>query len=72
MIRTPRKLNIDGDAMLKEAMRHLAQPARRIFMQRSLTLGGLSMLTGCSLSVGKSKVVPNVTEKMSLGSAGRR
>ena len=54
MIRTPRKLNIDGDAVLKEAMRHLAQPARRIFMQRSLTLGGLSMLTGCSLNDGTS------------------
>jgi len=54
MITTQRKLGIDGDAVLKEAMRQLGQPARRLFMQRSLTLGGLSMLTGCSLSDGKS------------------
>ncbi len=46
---TPRKLPIDADAVLKEAMRALPQPARRLFLGRSLTLGGLSMLTGCSL-----------------------
>ena len=49
MILKPRKLAIDGDAVLKDAMRELEQPARRLFMQRSLTLGGLAMLTGCTL-----------------------
>jgi len=47
-------LDIDGDAVLREARsligKQLAQPARRAFLQRSLTLGGLSLLTGCSLS----------------------
>src|SRR5882762_214816 len=54
MIKTPRQLDIDRDAVLKDAMRQLGQPARRLFLQRSLTLGGLSMLTGCSLTDGKS------------------
>ena len=50
MIRTPPlRLAIDGDAVVKEALGRLAQPARRLFMQRSLTLGGLSMLTGCAI-----------------------
>ena len=46
---TPRKLSIDGPSVLKDAIRQLDQPARRLFMNRSLTLGGLAMLTGCSL-----------------------
>jgi DMSO/TMAO reductase YedYZ molybdopterin-dependent catalytic subunit len=49
------KLNIDGDAVLKEAVERIShagkvsQPARRDFLRRALTLGGLSMLTGCAL-----------------------
>ena len=52
----PRRIltGIDGDAALAEARkiitRRVEQPARRAFLQRSLTLGGLSMLTGCSIS----------------------
>ena len=40
----------DGDLMLKDAIKRVAQPSRRAFLQRSLTLGGLSLLTGCSTS----------------------
>ncbi len=47
-------LDIDADAVLREARSLLAkkldQPARRFFLQRTLTLGGLSLLTGCSIS----------------------
>ncbi|WP_305806717.1 molybdopterin-dependent oxidoreductase, partial [Stenotrophomonas sp. YIM B06876] len=47
-------LDIDGEAVLREARSLIAgkldQPARRAFLQRSLTLGGLSLLTGCSIS----------------------
>ena len=52
---TPR-LAIDGDAVLKEAVSRIghagkaSDPARRDFLRRSLTLGGLAMLTGCSLT----------------------
>lgn len=50
MIRkSPRKLTLDGDAVVKEALRRIEQPSRRLFLQRSLTLGGLSLLTGCSI-----------------------
>lgn len=43
---------VDADAVVKEAMSRLAQPARRLFLRRSLTLGGLSLLTGCTLADG--------------------
>ncbi|MYM22217.1 molybdopterin-dependent oxidoreductase [Duganella sp. FT135W] len=38
----------DGELMLKDAMKRIAQPSRRAFLQRGLTLGGLSLLTGCA------------------------
>jgi DMSO/TMAO reductase YedYZ molybdopterin-dependent catalytic subunit len=48
---------IDTDLLLRDATRampaslrrQLEQPARRAFMHRGLTLGGLAMLTGCTL-----------------------
>ncbi|MEO7493875.1 MAG: molybdopterin-dependent oxidoreductase [Massilia sp.] len=40
----------EGDAMLADAMRRVGEPARRLFLRRGLTLGGLSLLTGCSTS----------------------
>jgi len=45
----PVPVAIDGDAVVKEALRRIEQPSRRRFLQRSLTLGGLSMLTGCAI-----------------------
>ena len=41
-IKSPLRLAVDGELVLKEA-------TRRSFLRRSLTLGGLAMLTGCSL-----------------------
>lgn len=38
----------DGAAMLADAIKRVEQPSRRAFLQRSLTLGGLSLLTGCT------------------------
>ncbi|AQR69727.1 molybdopterin-binding protein [Janthinobacterium sp. LM6] len=38
-----------GQAMLDDALRQIKQPSRRLFLQRSLTLGGLSLLTGCNV-----------------------
>ncbi len=40
----------DGDAVVKAALDRIEQPARRLFMRRTLTLGGLSLLTGCSIT----------------------
>lgn len=54
-IKVPEQLNLDGNAVLKEALERLkhANPemdtSKRNFLRRSLTLGGLSMLTGCAL-----------------------
>ena len=37
-----------GAAMLADAIKRVAQPSRRAFLQRTLTLGGLGLLTGCT------------------------
>lgn len=41
---------LDETAIIKDARRELAQPMRRLFAKRALTLGGLSLLSGCTLS----------------------
>ena len=49
---------LDGPAILKEAgkilEKRVEQPSRRAFLRSSLTLGGLAMLSGCSLSDDES------------------
>ena len=52
--KVPRRLALDGDAVVKEALRRIERPSRRLFLQRSLTLGGLSLLTGCAIVDGDS------------------
>jgi DMSO/TMAO reductase YedYZ molybdopterin-dependent catalytic subunit len=46
--------DVESEAVLREARslinKRLDQPARRAFMRRTLTLGGLSLLTGCSIT----------------------
>ena len=50
MIKKPTRMTgIDGDAVVKQAARRLEQPARRLFLRSSLTLGGLSLLSGCAI-----------------------
>ncbi|MFZ2269629.1 MAG: molybdopterin-dependent oxidoreductase [Azonexus sp.] len=54
MIKKPsRQLGLNGELLLKDALkdagRHLDQPMRRAFLQRSLSLGGLSLLSGCTV-----------------------
>jgi DMSO/TMAO reductase YedYZ molybdopterin-dependent catalytic subunit len=44
-----KRLAIDERAVIRTALKELPSPARRLFLKRSLTLGGLSLLTGCSL-----------------------
>ncbi len=41
---------LDTQLILKDAKRELAQPQRRLFAKQLLTLGGLSLLTGCTLT----------------------
>ena len=54
VFKRPALVEVDGDAALAEARkligRRIEAPARRAFLQRSLTLGGLSLLSGCSIS----------------------
>jgi DMSO/TMAO reductase YedYZ molybdopterin-dependent catalytic subunit len=39
-----------SEAIIKDALKEMGSPARRAFMQRGLTLGGLAMLTGCAIT----------------------
>lgn len=39
----------DADTVLKEALARVRLSSRRAFLGRTLTLGGLAMLTGCSI-----------------------
>ena len=54
MIKKPNRLpsTLDGELILKDARRELelAMPSRRLFGKRALTLGGLSLLSGCNLT----------------------
>jgi DMSO/TMAO reductase YedYZ molybdopterin-dependent catalytic subunit len=51
-------IGIDSEAALAEARtligKRIEQPARRAFLQRTLTMGSLSMLTGCVLDSNES------------------
>ena len=47
--KTPRLAAIDAEAVVKEALRRIGQPSRRMFLRHTLTLGGLSLLTGCAI-----------------------
>jgi DMSO/TMAO reductase YedYZ molybdopterin-dependent catalytic subunit len=40
----------DRHELLKDARTVLAPPARRLFLQRGMTVGGLAMLAGCSVT----------------------
>ena len=54
ILQRPPLQQVDSEAALIDArrliVRKIEQPARRAFLTRSLTMGGLSMLTGCSIS----------------------
>ncbi len=41
---------LDRTSVLIDVRRELAMPSRRLFTRRALTLGGLSLLAGCSLT----------------------
>jgi DMSO/TMAO reductase YedYZ molybdopterin-dependent catalytic subunit len=43
-------IQLDTESILKDAQRTLTQPSRRLFGKRVLTLGGLSLLTGCNIT----------------------
>jgi DMSO/TMAO reductase YedYZ molybdopterin-dependent catalytic subunit len=45
---------IDRESLLIDARRELKMPARRLFGKQLMSLGGLALLTGCSLSDNKS------------------
>ena len=47
---TPRRSDPRAHEIVQDALREMPSPARRLFLKRGLTLGGLSMLTGCAIT----------------------
>ncbi|CAG2134162.1 Putative protein-methionine-sulfoxide reductase subunit YedZ1 [Cupriavidus yeoncheonensis] len=45
-----RRIAVDRESLIIDVRRQLDAPSRRLFGKRILTLGGLAMLSGCSLS----------------------
>ena len=45
-----RPLTVDRESLVIDVRRELDAPSRRLFGKRILTLGGMAMLTGCSLT----------------------
>src|ERR1700743_878047 len=50
----PSSWSVDHESLSIDVRRNLDMPSRRLFGKRIITLGGLAMLTGCSLSDDKS------------------
>ena len=42
--------DLDKSIVIREALKELPSPARRLFMKRAVTLGGLSLLSGCTVT----------------------
>jgi len=55
---------LDAESIIKDARRELAAPMRRLFGKRLLTLGSLSLLSGCELKDGNS--VNTMLQKISF------
>ena len=45
---------VDSRMVIKDAQRELASPLRRVFAKQILTLGGLTLLTGCTVTDDKA------------------
>ena len=39
-----------AEAIVRDALKDMPSPARRLFLKRGLTVGGLSLLTGCAIT----------------------
>src|SRR6202011_6133584 len=46
----PNRVSVDRESLIIDVRRELDMPSRRLFGKRIVTLGGLAMLSGCSLS----------------------
>lgn len=54
---------LDKSSIIQDALKALPSASRRLFLKRTLTLGGLSLLSGCALTDEKS--VENMLMKVS-------
>jgi len=51
-VRKPRNPNIDAGLLIKDAAKLLPDPARRLFLRNTASLGALVLLTGCDIVDG--------------------
>ena len=59
-----RRAAVDSDLLLKDAANRLPDPARRLFLRNTVSLGALALLTGCDVTDGRSaeKVLRKISE----------
>src|SRR5262245_66498700 len=59
-----RRAAVDSDLLLKDAANRLPDPARRLFLRNTVSLGALALLTGCDVTDGASaeKVLRKISE----------
>ena len=69
---TQRRADPRGREIVEDAWREMPSPARRAFLKRGLTLGGLSLLTGCAITDAESvqKVLTAVSRFNDRAQAG--
>src|SRR5438477_10605485 len=49
-----RKPNVEADLLIKDMAELLPNPARRLFLRNTASLGALALLTGCDIVDGPS------------------
>jgi hypothetical protein len=57
------KKPFDKTIVIQQALKELPSPARRLFLKSAVTLGGLSLLTGCSgqrRDIGRAHADPHI------------
>jgi DMSO/TMAO reductase YedYZ molybdopterin-dependent catalytic subunit len=52
--RSQHPAGVDTPLLIKDAARLLPEPSRRLFLRNAASLGGLALLTGCSVTDGPS------------------
>ena len=57
------KNKLDQSVIIQEAIKELPSPTRRLLMKRAVTLGGMSLLTGCAVTDESS--AENMLKKIS-------
>jgi DMSO/TMAO reductase YedYZ molybdopterin-dependent catalytic subunit len=65
MIQPKKPAGREGELIVREALSVMPAPARRLFMQRGLTLGGLALLSGCDIRISSQPSIERALKAVS-------